>query len=152
MSGQAPALDDTTLAVLPRSARVAAALSFVAGAFGAVHVAQLFGVLLFIRGPYAALPYLMAVEATAALAAGVGLFRLRGWAPWTAVIASAVLWLTSGFWCVFALAHGFLTLFGFLVPALALAALIATWRARKAADVAARARIRLREQGFELGL
>jgi hypothetical protein len=115
-------------------------------------VAQLFGVLLFIRGVYAALPYVMALEAAAACAAGAGLFRLRAWAPWAAVIANALLWLTSGFWCLFSLANGFLTLFGFVVPALAFAALIATWRARKAADVAARARMRLREQGFELGL
>jgi hypothetical protein len=149
--GALPA-DDTALAVVPRVVRVAGGLSFLVGAFAAAHVLQLFGVISAVRGAFVVLPYAMAVEAVAALVGGTGLARARSWGPWTAILAAASLWATSSVWFLFALANGLFTLFGFMVPGLAVIAFVLALLARKPCAVASAARKRLEEQGLDLGL
>ncbi len=146
-----PAPDDTALAAVPVLVKLAAGVVFLAGAIGAIHVLQLFGLIGRIRGPFAFAPHAMGLESAGAIVAGVALARARGWAWWVASTSGGLLWTTSAAWFLFALGNGFFTLFGFLVPCLGFGALVFGLLARKACQVTAEARRRLAEQGFELG-
>ena len=147
-----PTDDDVVAAAAPGRVRVAGAIVFMAGAFGVLHVVQLFGVITFIRGPFALVPYALAVETAMAVVAGIGLARARAWAPWTAIATAALLALTAGAWFVFALVNGLFTLFGMLVPALASLAFVVAFVAKRPCERAAAARRRLEQAGFELGV
>jgi len=144
--------DDVAAAAARGRVRVAGAIVLMAGAFGVLHVVQLFNVITFIEGPFVAVPYLLAVETVAAVVAGVGLARARAWAPWVAIATAALLALTAAAWFVFALANGLFTLFGMLVPGLAALALALAVVAKRPCDEAAAARKRLEQAGFELGV
>jgi hypothetical protein len=152
MNAEKATLDDTALATLPPRVKVAAAVIFMAGAFGMIHVAQLFGLVARIQGPWAAVPHAMGFAAACTGLAGVSLYRARPWAAWLGASAGGVLWATSTAWFLFAAANEFFTLFGVVVPFFALAALVFALRARKACEITAAARRRLAEQGFELGV
>lgn len=144
--------DDVSLARLPGRVRIAAGAALLAGTFGVIDVAQLFGLIDRIRGPFAIVPHAMGIEAVGGIVGAGALFRARTWGPWTAVASTGLLWVTSSAWFLFAAANGFFSLFGFFVPCFGLAAMVLTLRARKACNETARARGRLAEQGFELGL
>ena len=144
--------DDVAAAAAPGLVRVAGAIVFMAGAFGVLHVVQLFGVITFIRGPFAAVPYLLGAEVVAVVVAGIGLARVRAWAPWMAIGAAALLALTAAAWFVFALVNGLFTFFGMLVPALAGLAFALAFVAKGPCERAAAARKRLERAGFELGV
>jgi hypothetical protein len=144
--------DDVAAAAAPGRVRVAGAVVLMAGAFGLLHVVQLFNVITFIRGPFVAVPYLLAAETITAVVAGVGLARARAWAPWVAIASAALLALTGAAWFLFALANGLFTLFGMLVPGLASLALALAVVAKAPCDAAAAARKRLERAGFELGV
>jgi len=123
-----------------------------AGAFGVLHVVQLFNVIVFIRGPFALVPYLLGVETVTAVVAGVGLARARAWAPWLAIATSGLIAVTGGAWFVFAILSGLFTFFGMIVPALAAMALAFAVVAKRPCEEAAAARKRLERAGFELGV
>jgi hypothetical protein len=144
--------DDTALAVVPRLVKIAGGIVFTASAFAAIHVLQLFGIVAAIRGFLGVLLYAMGAEAVAGLVAGIALARARPWAPWAAIAVAALLWATSAVWFVFALVNGVFTLFGFIVPGMAFAAMILAILARRPCETAAAARVRLGEQGLDLGL
>src|SRR5262249_48557505 len=116
------------------------------------HVAQLFNVITFIKGPMAAVPYLLGVETVTAVAAGVGLARARAWAPWPAIVTTALLAVTAAVWFLFALVIGIYTFFGMIVPALAAAGLALAVVAKQACEETAAARKRLAQAGFQLGV
>ena len=132
--------------------RVAGAIVVMAGAFGVLHVVQLFGVITFIEGAFAAVPYLLGLETATAVVAGIGFARARTWAPWTAIASSGLLAATSAVWFVFAIANGLFTFFGLLVPALAALAFALALVAKRPCEQAAAARKRLERAGFELGV
>jgi hypothetical protein len=144
--------DDVAAAAAPARVRVAGAIVLMAGAFGVMHVVQIFGVITFIRGPFAVVPYVLAVETATAVVAGVGLARARAWAPWTAIATAALLAVTAAAWFLFALANGLFTFFGMLVPALAALSFALALVAKRPCEVAAAARKRLERAGFELGV
>jgi hypothetical protein len=144
--------DDVSAAAAPARVRVAGAVVLMAGAFGVMHVAQLFSVITRLDGPFAAVPYLLGVETVTAVVAGVGLARARAWAPWPAIATAALLALTGGAWFLFALANGLFTFFGMLVPALAALALAFAVVAKGPCEQAAAARKRLESAGFDLGV
>ena len=144
--------DDVAAAAAPGLVRVTGAIVVMAGAFGVLHVAQLFGVITFIEGAFAAMPYLLGLETVTAFVAGIGFARARTWAPWTAIASSGLLAATSSVWFVFALANGLFTFFGMLVPALAGLAFALAFVAKGPCERAAAARKRLEQAGFELGV
>lgn len=144
--------DDVAAAAAPGRVRVAGAIVLMAGAFGVLHVVQIFNVITFIRGPFVVVPYLLGVETVTAVVAGVGLARARSWAPWAAIATAALLCLTAAAWFIFALANGLFTLFGMLVPGLGALALAFAVVAKRPCDEAAAARKRLERAGFELGV
>jgi len=149
---QKDAESDLAAAATPASFRAAGAVLFATGAFGLLHVVQLFGVLTTIRGPFAFVPHLMTLETVTALVVGVGLSRARGWAAWPATIIAALFAATSGAWFLFALVNGLFTLFGMMVPGLATLALVLAAVAKGPCQATARARERLEQQGFDLGV
>src|SRR3954451_5745436 len=55
--------NDLAVAATPASVRAAGAALFATGAFGLLHVVQLFGVLTTIRGPFAFVPHLRQSDA-----------------------------------------------------------------------------------------
>jgi hypothetical protein len=144
--------DDVASAAAPPRVRVAGAVVLAAGAFGVLHVVQLFNVITFIRGPFAVVPYVMGVEAVAAVVLGVAYARARGWAVLATIVTAALLAVTSGAWFVFAIAHGLFTLFGMLEPGLAVLALALAVVAKGACERASAARKRLEQAGFQLGV
>jgi hypothetical protein len=146
------AADDTALAVVPRLVKIAGGLLFATSGIAAIHVMQLFGLIVRYSGVIGVLLGAMAIEALAGMVAGMGLARARTWAPWAAIVAAALLWVTSVIWFGFAMANGVFTLFGFLVPGIGFLALVLAFFARKPCDIAAAARKRLGEQGLDLGL
>jgi hypothetical protein len=123
-----------------------------AGAFGVMHVVQLFNVITFIRGPFVVVPYVLGVETVIAVVAGVGLARARGWAPWPAIATAGLLALTAAVWFLFALVNGLFTFFGMIVPAMAAAGLALAVVAKRPCEETAAARKRLERAGFELGV
>jgi hypothetical protein len=143
--------EDASLAVVPGFVKSAGGVLMMTGVFGLLHVVQLFGIIVRLRGPFVVAPPAMAVEALAAVVTGIGFVRVRSWAPSAAILTAGLLWVTSGAWFVFAITEGLITLFGMLVPVLAFVSLILclVWRKRCAAIAGARRR--LEEQGFELG-
>jgi hypothetical protein len=144
--------DDVAAAAAPGRVRVAGAIVLMAGAFGVMHVAQLFSVITVLRGPFAIVPYLLAVETVTAVVSGVGLARARSWAPWPAIATAGLLAVTGGAWFLFALANGLFTFFGMLVPGLGALALAFAVVAKGPCEQAAAARRRLEQAGFELGV
>ncbi len=144
--------DDVASAAAPPRVRVAGAVVLMAGAFGVLHVVQLFNVITFIRGPFAVVPYVMGVEAVAAVVLGVAYARARGWAVLGTIVTAALLAVTSGAWFVFALANGIFTLFGMIEPGLAVLALALAVVAKGACEGASAARKRLEQAGFQLGV
>src|SRR5258708_4115226 len=151
-TSQGEELDDLAAAATPARVRAAGITLLVAGGFGALHVVQLYGVIIVIRGPFSLAPHLMAIETVAALVVGVSLARARGWAAWSAIVVAALLAATSGAWFLFAMANGLFTLFGMFVPGLAMLALVLAFVAQTACLATARARERLEQQGLELGV
>jgi len=144
--------DDLAAAATPASVRAAGAALIATGAFGLLHVVQLFGVLTTIRGPFAFVPHLMTIETVAALVVGVALSRARGWAAWASIIIAALFAATSGAWFLFALVNGLFTLFGMMVPGLATLALVLASVAKGPCQATASARERLGHQGLDLGV
>jgi hypothetical protein len=144
--------DDLAAAAAPSRVRVAGAVVLMAGAFGVLHVVQLLSSIVYIRGPFVAVPYLMGVEAALAVIIGVAYARARGWAPWPAIATTGLLAATSGAWFVFAILNGLFTLFGMIEPGLAVLALALAIVAKGACEQASAARKRLASAGFQLGV
>jgi hypothetical protein len=149
---QSQANDDVAASATPKIVRTAGLLLVTAGAFSVLHVIQIFGVVVAIRGPFAFVPHVMAVVAVASLVAGFGLARARAWAPLPAISAASLLAITSGAWFLFAVANGLFTLFGMLVPGMASLATVLAALAKGPCERTAEARKQLERAGFELGV
>jgi hypothetical protein len=152
MQPNAPPSDDLELAVVPSWVKISGGVLATAGVFGVFHVLQLFGLLSRVPGAFAVLPPLMGLASVAAVVLGVAFARARSWSPWPAVVAAALLWLTTTAWFLFGAVNFFFTFFGFVVPVMGFGALVVTLLARKKCAIAAAARRRLEQQGLEFGV
>src|SRR5690349_19533439 len=124
VANAAPADDDLARAGTPGVVRSAGVALLVTGMFGVLHVIQIYGLVVAIRGPLPLLPPLMGIDPVAAIGTGLALARARSWAGLAAVVVSSVLVVAAGLWFVFALGNGIISLFGMVVPAMATVALL----------------------------
>ena len=146
------AKEDLDALATPPIVRSAGLALLATGAFGVLHVAQLADALRYVHGPFAIVPYLMAVESVVAVFVGVAFVRARRWAPIAAIVTSALSWITSGAWFMFAMGNGLFTLFGMLVPGLAMGALLLGVMAKRPCERTVAARARLGREGLDLGV
>jgi hypothetical protein len=80
------------------------------------------------------------------------LVRARRWAALASLVCTTLLVLTSGAWCIYAVANLFIAAFVLLAPPMCLAATGLVAISLGACDRAERARARLAAQGLELGI
>lgn len=105
-----------------------------------------------IRGPLAAMPYVLALLGVIEIAAGTLVFRARAWGAIGALVGSAMCVLASGFWLLVSMGHGLLSLYALASPFVSIVAGIMAVVALGPCERASAARRRLREQGMDLGI
>lgn len=121
----------------------------ITGLFTLVQAVQLWTFVL--TGWVAVVPYLLIAAGMATIASGFYVTKLRGSAAIAAAAVSGVMVLFHGGWVLYSLVGGFVSLVGFFMPPLALAAAVATGLVIPAARRADLARRRLMDQGLGLG-
>ena len=144
--------DDRDLAALsPFWPKVAAAIVAIAGLCGVLGSLQTWTTI-DILDAWAVAPVVDALLGFACIGFATRLVTARRWAAIAALVASALLVLTSGVWGVFAVANRFIAVFVLLAPVMSVAAVALSALAIGPCDRAEKARDRLRAQGLELGL
>jgi len=132
---------------LVKAAGVACMLT---GLFTALQSVQLLGFTL--SGVVMLVPFVMLILGVAAVAVGFYVMRIRGWASAAGTGLAGFVVLFQSAWIVFGLAHGFVSLVGFGVPPLALAATVLCGLAIPPAFRADLARRRLAADGLSTGM
>ena len=143
--------EDIAAATPPAIARIAGGLVAFAGIVLALTGAQTLAMVT-IRGELEMVPYVLALLGLVEIAAGVLVFRARGWGAIAAVASSAVDLLASGLWLLVSVGHGLLSLYAMASPFVAIVAGIMAFLALGPCARASAARRRLREQGMDLGI
>lgn len=120
------------------------------GLFEAVSGLQLWGFIL--TGWVNAVPFVLIALGLVAIGVGFMSARGRAQAVVAGLVVAPVILFGNSLWALFGLTRGFVSIFGLLVPALALASIallvIAIGPTRRATE----ARRRLAEQGLDLGI
>jgi hypothetical protein len=144
--------EDRDLAALsPFWPKVAAGLVAVAGLCGVLGAVQTWTTVEFFDA-WMVVPPLVALLGVACIGVAARLVTARRWAAIAALVASALLGVVSGVFCIYALLIRFIAVFVLLAPVLSLPALVLAALSIGACDRAEKARDRLRGQGLELGL
>ncbi len=145
--------DEADLAALsPFWPKVAAALSAVAGLCGALGSLQTWTTVEIEDDLWFVVPIVNALLGVAIIACSVRLATARRWAAITVLVLAALLTLTSGAWCVYAIANRLIAVFILLAPVMCIAGTGVTAASIAACDRADKARDRFKAQGLELGL
>ncbi len=149
---QPPTSDEHDLAALsPFWPKVAAALAALAGVCGFLGSLQTWTTVEVLT-EMAAFPIIDALLGVACLLLATRLLSARRWAAIAALVVCALLTLTSGVWCVYAVANRFIAVFVLLAPVMSLAATGLAAISIGPCDRAERARAHLAAQGLELGI
>jgi hypothetical protein len=143
--------DDIAAAVPPLLARIAGGVVALAGTVVALTGMQTL-LMVSIRGPLVAAPYVLAVLGVPHLVLGAMVFRARVWAALAAAGGTALLTLSSAAWLVFSFANGLLSLYAMAAPFASVASLVFALLALGPCQRASAARARLRAQGMDLGI
>lgn len=130
-------------------AKAAGAACMATGLFTALQAFQLWGFVLV--GAAKVIPFVMLVVGAAAIVIGFYVLRLRGWATASATGLCGLIVLVQSAWVLYGLTAGFVSLMGFGVPPLALAATVLSGLAIPQAFRADLARRRLAEEGLSTG-
>ena len=144
--------DDLALAGTPKAVKISGGMLALAGGFGVLHVIQIWFSLVFLVTLPLVLWIVMTLAAIACVVFGIGFSRARSWAVWPSIPSAAVLWLVGAGWFVYAFVHGYLNLFGFIVPFLSFVAIISLAFSVSSCMRTARARERLSSEGIDLGV
>ncbi len=131
-------------------AKAAGAACMATGLFTALQAVQLWGFVL--MGAIKLVPFVMLLLGLAAIVAGFSVLRGRGWATATGTGLCGFVVLAQSGWVVYGLALGFVSLVGFGVPPLALAATVLCGVAIPKAFRADLARRRLAAEGLSTGM
>lgn len=141
---------DELAAATPFIARAAGGALMACGLFEAVSGLQLWGFILL--GWVQAVPFVLVAAGLAAMGTGFQSARGRAGAVVSGLVIAPMILFGSSLWAIFGLTRGFVSIFGLLVPAVALASIallvLAIGPTRRATD----ARNRLAEQGLDLGI
>ena len=143
--------DDIAAAVPPPMARVAGGALALAGGVVALTGFQTM-MAVTIRGPVAAVPYVLLGLGVPHLVLGAMVFRARVWAAIAGIGGTALLTLASAFWLVFGMGHGFFSLYALGAPFVSMAAFVLVLVGVGPCQRASAARDRLRAQGMDLGI
>ncbi len=148
-----PSADDHDLAALsPFWPKVAAGLLAVAGLCGFLGSLQTWWTVEIEEDLWNIPPILDALLGIACIVVATRLAVARRWAAITGLVLAALLVVSSGAWCVYAVANRLLAVFILVAPVIALAATGLGAASIVPCDRAERARERLKSQGLELGL
>lgn len=120
------------------------------GLFEAVSGLQLWGFIL--TGWVKAVPFVLVATGLAAIGFGFQSARGRAQAVVAGLVVAPFILASSSVWALFGLTRGFVSIFGLLVPALALASIALLVLAVGPTRRATEARKRLAEQGLDLGI
>jgi hypothetical protein len=143
--------DDIACAMPPVIARLAGGALALAGAVVALTGMQTL-MMVTVRGPLAAAPYVLAGLGVPHLLLGAMVFRARAWAALLGMGGSGLLTLSSGAWLVFTVGHGLFSLYALAAPFVSIAALVVVLVGLEPCQRASAARARLRAQGLDLGI
>ena len=142
--------DDDLAACQPSMmVKAAGAACMLTGLFTALQAFQLWGFVLI--GFVKVIPFLMLVLGLAGIGLGFFVLRLRGWACAGGTGVSGFVVLFQAGWVIYGLAHGFVSLVGFGVPPLALAATVLCGLSIPQGFRADLARKRLAADGLSIG-
>ena len=130
-------------------ARLGGGLTMIAGLFTLVQAVQLWTFVLI--GWVAAVPYVLVAAGVATIALGFFVTRMRGWAAIASMVLSGAMTAVHSMWGLYGMTREFVSLVGFLMPPLTLAASVATGLVIGAALRADQARARLMADGLGLG-
>lgn len=130
--------------------KAAGVLCMLTGLFTGLQSVQLLGFRL--SGAIKIMPFAMLILGVAAVAIGFYVMRLRGWASAAGTGLAGFIVLFQSAWILLGLAHGFVSLVGFGVPPLALAATVLCGLAIPPSFRADLARRRLAEDGLSTGM
>jgi hypothetical protein len=145
--------DEHDLAALsPFLPKVAASISAVGGLCAVLGALQTWMTVDIADDAWYFAPIINAIFGVAAIACAVRLASARRWAAIAVLALSAVLTLTTGAWCIYALMSQLYAVFIILAPPMCLAGTVLTAVSIAACDRAEKARARLAAQGLELGL
>lgn len=141
---------DELAAATPFLARAAGGALMACGLFAAVSGLQLWGFVLF--GWIRVVPIVLIVAGLLAMGIGFQAARGRIAAVMAGLFVAPGILLGGSAWSLFGLTRGFVSIFGLVLPAIALAAVALLALAVGPTRRASEARKRLAEQGFELGI
>ena len=145
--------DEHDLAALsPFLPKVAASIGAVGGLCAALGSLQTWMTVDVLDDAWYFAPIVNALFGVAAIACAVRLASARRWAAIAVLVLCALLTLTSGAWCVYAVMNRLYAVFIILAPPMCLAGTALTGVSIGACDRAEKARDRLAAQGLELGL
>ncbi len=145
--------DEQDLAALsPFWPKVAAGLAAVGGLCGALGSLQTWTTVEIEDDFWFVVPIIDAILGVAIIACSVRLATARRWAAIAVLTLSALLTLTSGAWCVYAVTNRLIAVFILLAPIMCIAGTGVTAASIAACDRADKARDRFKAQGLELGL
>jgi hypothetical protein len=145
--------DEHDLAALsPFMPKVAAAIAAVGGLCGVLGSLQTWMTVDITDDAWYFAPIVDALFGVAAIACAVRLASARRWAAIAVLVLCALLTLTSGAWCVYAVMNHLYAVFILLAPPMCLVGTALTAVSIAACDRAERARERLAAQGLDLGL
>ena len=142
--------DDLSACTPTGLTRAAGGVVMAAGLFTALQSVQLWGFVLL--GFVKLVPFFMLVVGIGLIAVGFFVMKARGWAAVAATVSAGVFVVIQAVWVVYGLAHGFVSLLGFGVPPLALAAAVLAGIAIPGSLRADEARRRLAAQGLHMGV
>jgi hypothetical protein len=143
--------DDILSATPPALVRVAGGLVLFAGAMAVLTGGQVFLVAV-MRGPLAAVPYLLVGAGALDAFFGLMVFRARDWAAIGAVAVSGILMLLAFGWLVVSFGGGLFQMYAMISPFAAAAALAMSIASLGPCRRATAARERLAAQGMNLGI
>jgi len=145
--------DEHDLAALsPFLPKVAASLGAVGGLCAALGSLQTWMTVDVLDDAWYFAPIANAIFGVAAIACAVRLASARRWAAIAVLVLSALLTLTSGAWCVYAVMNRLYAVFIILAPPMCVVSTVLTAVSIASCDRAEKARARLAAQGLELGL
>jgi hypothetical protein len=143
--------DDIAAATPPLLAKVAGGVIALAGAVVGLTGLQTM-MIVNMRGPAAAAPYVLALLGVAHLFVGAVVFRARVWGALCALGGTFLIMVLSAVWLVFSIGHGLLSLYALGAPVVSTAALVFAILALGPCQRASAARKRLQAQGMNLGI
>jgi hypothetical protein len=147
-----PTTDEHDLAALnPFWPKVAAALVALGGLCAVLGSLQTWTTVE-LETEMAAFPIVDALLGVGAIVLATRLVGARRWAAIASLAVSALLTLTSGVWCVYAVTNRFIAVFVLLAPVMCLAATGIAAVSLGDCDRAEKARARLAAQGLDLGI